>query len=168
MKSIDFTDIVSSTKKIVLSAIQKNLAERFSYAIDDVVQETYIKAYNALKDGKFRGDSELGTYLYKIAKNESLRANTQLEREEIKIEKMKKEPSDSTSLVSFFSIEKILELIGLMPDHYGKVLQRQLQGKSFDEISGELGISRGTVKSRSFRGKEFIRKNYPGGGQIES
>ncbi len=34
MTESEFTEIVSSTREIVLSAIEKNLAERFSYAID--------------------------------------------------------------------------------------------------------------------------------------
>ena len=160
MKSSEFAEIVSSTKKVVLSAIQKNLYERFSYAIDDVVQETYIRAYNAIQKGKFRGESELSTYLYTIAKNEALRANSNLEREERKIEKLKKEYRPGARFTSFFSFERILELLGIMPDIYSKVLKRQMDGKSIEEISGELGIAEGTVKSRSSRGKEFIRENY--------
>lgn len=160
MKSIEFTNIVSSTKKIVLSAIQKNLAERFSFAIDDVVQETYLRAFNALKSGKFRGDSELSTYLYTIARNEALRANSIFEREERKIEKLKKEPETAGIFLSFFSVEKILELLGIMPDAYSSVIKRQMMGKSIEEISNELGIARGTVKSRASRGKDFIRKHY--------
>jgi RNA polymerase sigma-70 factor (ECF subfamily) len=48
MTNSDFTEIVNSTKSIVLSAIEKNLAERFFHSIDDVVQETYLRAYKAL------------------------------------------------------------------------------------------------------------------------
>ncbi len=43
MTESEFTEIVSSTREIVLSAIEKNLAERFSYAIDDVAQETIFE-----------------------------------------------------------------------------------------------------------------------------
>lgn len=168
MNSDDFSNIVKNTKKVVLSAIHKSLAERFLYAIDDVVQETYIKAYKSLSNGKFRGESELSTYLYKIARNESLKANKSLEKEERKLEKLKNEPLQNSDYKSIFSMERIMKLIGIMPDPYAEVLQRQIQGKSFGEISVELGISGGTVKSRAFRGREFIRKNYPKGGQNES
>lgn len=37
---------------------------------DDVLQNTFLKAYEAL--GKFRGDASLFTWLYRIATNESL------------------------------------------------------------------------------------------------
>ncbi len=37
---------------------------------DDVLQNTFVKAYRNL--GKFRGDSKLSTWLYRIATNEAL------------------------------------------------------------------------------------------------
>ncbi|KPA30808.1 putative terminase, ATPase subunit, gpP-like protein [Leptospira interrogans] len=49
MTESEFAEIVNSTRNTVLSAIEKNLAERFYYAIDDVAQETYFRAYKALK-----------------------------------------------------------------------------------------------------------------------
>jgi DNA-directed RNA polymerase specialized sigma24 family protein len=59
MTEREFADIVGRTKKVVLSAIEKNLASRFYHSIDDVVQETYLRAYSSLTKGKFRGESSL-------------------------------------------------------------------------------------------------------------
>ncbi len=84
-----FTSIVEQTKGIVLSAIKKYLFERYYHAIDDVVQETYLRAYKSLMNNKFQGRSKTGTWLYIIAKNESLRMNHKLQREEKKKEKIK-------------------------------------------------------------------------------
>ncbi len=42
MTEREFAEIVGRTKKVVLSAIEKNLASRFYHSIDDVVQETYL------------------------------------------------------------------------------------------------------------------------------
>ena len=157
MNEKEFTDIVNSTKKIVLSAVEKNLAERFSFAIDDVVQETYIRAYRSLVNNKFRGESALSTWLYTIARNESYRMNAKLEKEERKIEKLKNEgvPKEEkdTGIV-----EKYFELIKKIPSKYSEILLHYYNGFSEKEIATKLQISKGTVKSRNSRGKEMIKK----------
>jgi RNA polymerase sigma-70 factor, ECF subfamily len=160
MQSTDFSEIVRSTKTIVLSAIQKNLAERFNYAIDDVVQETYLRAFKALENGNFKGESKISTYLYTIAKNEALRANYYLEREEKKIDKLKSKPilSNESSDTSLTNIDSLLTRIKMLPDHYSHVIQKKLDGKSEKEISKELGITQGTVKSRISRAKGLLKK----------
>ena len=61
MNEADFAGIIKETKGVVLSAINKNLAGHYAHAVDDVAQETYVRAYNALASGKFRNDSALST-----------------------------------------------------------------------------------------------------------
>jgi RNA polymerase sigma-70 factor (ECF subfamily) len=63
MTEAEFTEIVESTKRVVLSAIEKNLYPRFLHAIDDVVQETYLRAYKSLQKKQFEGRSALPTSL---------------------------------------------------------------------------------------------------------
>lgn len=158
MKTNEFSKIVSETKTIVLSAIEKNLAERFSFAIDDVVQETYIRAFKALSKESFRGDSSLSTWLYVIARNEALRMNEKLSREEKKVEKLKivtkeyKEPEDSSP------IEDLLRWLKKIPEKYRVVLEHYLSGKGEAEIAKELNIETGTVKSRAHRGRNMVKK----------
>ncbi|MCX7998292.1 MAG: hypothetical protein N3A69_04975, partial [Leptospiraceae bacterium] len=64
MSEIDFEKIVAETKTVVLSAIQKYLHEENIDYIDDVAQETYLRAYKALKQNKFKSQSELSTWIY--------------------------------------------------------------------------------------------------------
>ena len=162
MTSSDFEKIIHSTKKIVLSSIAKHLVEDYSHAIDDVVQETYIRAYKSLSEGKFRGDSEISTWLYMIARNESYRMNSKLKREEIKKEKLKNEIDSNKNITTISkannSFDLVTYFISKIPEKYADVLGGQLNGKTEKVISEELGISRGTVKSRASRGKEFIRR----------
>lgn len=155
MTDKDFALIVEKTKRVVLSAIEKNLFERFYYSIDDVVQETYIRAYKSLVKGDFRGDSALETWLYKIAQNESLRMNEKLLKEEKKSKKLMEsmeeefEPED----ISGFN-----ETIASLPEKYGSVLSLLLKGYSLKEISQSLDINIGTVKSRISRAKDILKK----------
>ena len=87
MNDKEFTELFKSTKKTVLSAIEKYLAVRFVNAVSDVVQETYLRAFKSLSKKNFLGKSSIETWLYSIAKNESLRMNEKLMREEKKFKK---------------------------------------------------------------------------------
>ena len=158
MNEREFAEIVKRTKKTVLSAIEKNMASRFYHAIDDVAQETYIRAYRGLEKNSFRGDSSIDTWLYKIAKNESLRMNHKLIREEEKAKKV----SESTSLVQAADsgdASYLHDHLKLLPEKYKSVLTLTSQGFNINDISQKLGIRPGTVKSRASRGKKIIHEN---------
>jgi RNA polymerase sigma-70 factor (ECF subfamily) len=158
MTSTEFSKIISETKSVVLSAIRKNLAERFSDSIDDVVQEVYIRAYKSLSQDKFRKDSSISTWLYTIARNESLRMNEKLIREEKKVEKLKLQTKETYSEVEDKgTLEKIKDTIGKIPAIYSSVLIKLIEGKSEKKIAEELAIAQGTVKSRISRGKQMIK-----------
>ncbi|MFC1669690.1 RNA polymerase sigma factor [Spirochaetota bacterium] len=167
MTEKEFAQIVNSTKNIVLSAISKNLAERFCYSIDDVAQETYIRAYNSLVKNKFRGDSSLNTWLYKIAQNEALRMNKKLGREEEKflksIEKIKLSSLNSEPEEIDLDLNYIYEMIDKLPEIYRQVLQLASKGFREREISQKLNIKMGTVKSRKSRGREMLQRLLCGG-----
>ncbi len=161
MNEREFAEIVGRTKKVVLTAIQKNLASRFYHSIDDVAQETYIRAYGSLEKGKFRGESSIETWLYSIARNESLRMNERLMREEMK--KKKLIDNDETEDTDYDkNLHLLQEKIMKLPEKYSGVLSLVSLGYSLNQISRKLGINVGTVKSRISRGKKIIRKEVRG------
>lgn len=161
MNEKEFASIVSQTKNVVLSAIAKHLSERFYHAIDDVAQETYLRAYKSLIKGKFRGDSAIGTWLYRIAVNESLRMNKKLKREE---DKQKKSKAAFESEINFSDegmeeeMTAVKNAIPVLPEKYREVLSLVFEGRSINEISLQLKIMPGTVKSRTSRGREMLQK----------
>ena len=160
MNEKEFSAIVTQSKGIVLSAIEKNLAERFYHAIDDVAQETYLRAYKNLIKNKFRGDSAIETWLYRIAVNESLRMNQKLKREEDKQKKsisaFEMEPENEANMAE--EIAELKNVIPDLPEKYRDVLSLVFEGRSNKEIALKLKIMPGTVKSRIFRGKEMLHK----------
>ncbi len=160
MNEKEFSAIVTQSKGIVLSAIEKNLAERFYHAIDDVAQETYLRAYKNLIKNKFRGDSAIETWLYRIAVNESLRMNQKLKREEDKQKKsisaFEMEPENEANMAE--EIAELKNAIPDLPEKYRDVLSLVFEGRSNKEIALKLKIMPGTVKSRIFRGKEMLHK----------
>lgn len=160
MTDIEFAEIVGRTKKIVLSAVRKHLAARFSFAIDDVVQETYLRGYRHLVSGKFREESSLASWLYAIARNESLRMNGKMAREEEKAEKAARQqmesPPDTESREEAAAVLDLL--VGRLPAKYRGVMELKAMGVSEKEIARRLRITAGTVKSRFSRGKELLQK----------
>lgn len=170
MEDKDFAHIVNDTKGVVLSSVKKHLAGRFYHAIDDVVQETYIRAYKGLIKNKFREDSAIETWLYSIARNESRRMNDRLKREEIKfnksLEEMNEKIAGEQSGEQAHLREKVMhikELIKDLPEKYSSVMELAAMGFSEKQISRRLNIKRGTVKSRASRGRELIQRLANGG-----
>lgn len=161
MTETEFADIIKSTKNIVLSAIQNHLPERFYHAIDDVVQETYIRAYNSLTKNKFREDSSISTWLYVIAKNESFRMNKKLAQEESKFNKSVDKIRFNNLNIENKLNDDILDLyskIEILPEKYRHVIELVAVGMSEKQIADKLEIKTGTVKSRASRARGMLQK----------
>ena len=162
MNEHEFASIIKDTKPIVLSAIERNLIGAYYNYIDDVAQETYLRAYRALSKNKFKGDSSISTWIYAIARNEAKRMNLKLSKEEIKAkrkaEKELQNISHNTSLKVDIDILALNEGINNLPDKYKEVLLLVKDGYSINEISLKLKLNSSTVKSRTSRGKELLRK----------
>ncbi len=170
MTDQEFASIVNDTKKVVLSAVEKHLSARFCHAIDDVVQETYIRAYRHLVKNRFRGDSLVSTWMYEIAKNESLRMNARLTREDEKSRKLSADlPATGAAAEFCFAddegedVERLRTAIGSLPPKYREVLELVSNGHSERQIAERLDIKNGTVKSRLSRGRELLSRAMNGG-----
>ncbi len=156
-----FARIVEETKGIVLSAVKTHLFDHYAHAVDDVVQETYLRAYKSLVNEKFRNRSKLGTWLYVIAKNEAIRMNGKLKREEQKREGftlfLRNEPAvpagEENEKYDFY---EIMKKIGRLPVKYRTIIMMHYDGINEVEIAARLLIPPGTVKSRLHRGRKMI------------
>lgn len=166
MVTFDFETVVKETKYLVLKTIGETLIDRFDDATEDVVQEVYFRVFKSLEKGGFDGRSKISTWIYTIAKNESLRMNEKRLREEEKAKRfLQKNKSDLFQVEdnnSFLNEDWIESMLQSIPEVYRNTLRLYLSGKSMEEIAIELHIKQGTVKSRLFRTKEWIRKTLPG------
>ncbi len=159
-----FEETIRETKAVVLAAIRRHLRSEYYSSIDDVVQEVYIRAYRSLSGGKFRGDSSLRTYLYTIARNESLRMNQKLDRDATRRVEMEhienvayRDREDERRSVEM-NLEIVQSVLKKIPEKYRSVMMLYSQGLAEKEISSHLNIKQGTVKSRISRGKVIMRK----------
>lgn len=160
---MDFAAIIAETKRPVLAAIRRHLSPRFAYAIDDVAQEVYLRAYCSLMKGKLNDASKLRSYLYTIAKNEALRMNFRCEREEKKAEKYLTAWRGSmvateNGVAEYALAGELQKALRQIPPHYAAVVELSLAGFSAAEIVQELEIKPGTVKSRLSRGLALLRQ----------
>ncbi|OHD64342.1 MAG: hypothetical protein A2176_01775 [Spirochaetes bacterium RBG_13_51_14] len=164
MTETEFAAIVGRTKKIVLAAVRKHLPARFYHAIDDVVQETYLRGYRHLAGGRFRNESTVESWLYAIARNESLRMNKKLAREEEKAERAAGLQMSYATDPGYREDDMDLgALFDRLPEKFRAVMVLKAQGISEKEIARQLRINTGTVKSRFSRGKELLQK---GSGEV--
>jgi len=116
---------------------------------NDVVQNTFLKAWNALDS--FEGESRVLTWLSRIAINESLDL---LRRNKLRITVSGEEPSVASSLIadSYFDgseTEALLqEAIAQLPDVQRTVFQlRYFEELKYSDISHLLGTSEGALKA---------------------
>ncbi len=161
---MEFSEIIAETKRPVLASIRRHLDAKFAYAIDDVAQEVYLRAYRALTKGKLKEQSKLRSYMYTIAKNESLRMNSRCHREELKAERFIEgerrrwnvAPPQEEGLAEMTA--QVIDELRHIPEHYARVVELTLMGFSAREIVERLEIKPGTVKSRLSRGLALLRE----------
>jgi RNA polymerase sigma-70 factor (ECF subfamily) len=127
--------------------------------MDDVLQEAYVKAYRALP--RFRGDSKLGTWLYRIAYNACLdelersRRVVQLPLGEVA------EPADPRSSVAETVASRrdlAAALAALAPEDRAAVVMVDAHGLAYRDAGDVLGVPEGTIASRLNRARAALRR----------
>ena len=140
--------------------------------IEDVVQETFIKAYRAI--GNFRGDSAFYTWIYRIAINtaknllvtQGRRPSTLKESNDGDSETFEDNAALSNidtpeSLYQTKQIgEAVNEAMAALPEELrSAIVMREIDGLSYEEIAAAMDCPIGTVRSRTFRPRESIAAN---------
>lgn len=140
--------------------------------IEDIAQETFIRAYRAL--AQFRGDAQFYTWLYRIAVNTAKKALVDLKRDPVVSESALRggDDDDETSgveneLTSPETPETVLaakeiaatvnSAMEALPEELRQaVTLREIEGLSYEEIAEVMNCPIGTVRSRIFRAREAI------------
>ena len=136
----------------------------------DIAQDAFIKAYRAI--GKFRGDSQFYTWLYRIAANTAKNHLASRARkspgysidvddaEHFEGESGLKEYTTPENLLLTSEIEKtVFQAIEELPeDLKSAITLREIEGLSYEEIAEVMDCPIGTVRSRIFRARDAIDK----------
>ena len=139
---------------------------------EDVVQETYVRAFTHLED--FRGDSTLATWLARIAMNEAM---GRLRRQRPAVEWTSLPPGTLEAQIIQFplsgasedpeksmaqrEIQHVVEhAIDELPDTFRIVfITRVIEGMNVEETAELLGLKPETVKTRLHRARTMLRDN---------
>ncbi len=138
--------------------------------VEDVTQETFIKAYRSLSS--FRGDSAFYTWLYRIginaAKNflvaQKRRASTTTNEFDIEVAENFEEGSQlrelntpENELMSKQIAQTVHQALQALPEELRSAITlREIEGLSYEEIANIMSCPTGTVRSRIFRAREAI------------
>jgi len=160
---------------VLVSKYQRRLMRLVSRLVhdpaeaEDVVQETFIKAYRALRH--FRGDSAFYTWLYRIgintAKNylvtQGRRTPTSTDTDAEQAEAFDEGDNlrDINTPESMLASKQIAETVNSAMDLLPLKLRtaivlREIEVLSYEEISAIMACPIGTVRSRIFRAREVI------------
>ena len=140
--------------------------------VQDVAQETFIRAYRAMP--QFRGDSAFYTWLYRIAINSAKKALVELKRDPLVSEgslhgddegdetsRTENELTDGETPEALLASKEIAAAVNQAIDALSEDLRqaitlREIEGLSYEEISDVMNCPIGTVRSRIFRAREAI------------
>jgi len=142
---------------------------------EDVVQEVWLTV--SKKISEFRGESKLGTWLYRIAVNKCLerlrsKKNRQTESIDQQLPQFDNEGyfqrefsdwSEAPDLRTDNAIlkEEIEKAIWSIPDQYREVLVlRDVEGLSGQETADVMGLTEAAVKTRLHRARAFVRERF--------
>ena len=137
---------------------------------EDILQETFIKAYKALPE--FEGRSKISTWLYRIATNEALMFLRRKQPVTVSVEQPGNDDEEQAplqiidwcclpegELMSGEALAYLQESIDELPESLRVVfLLRDIEGLSTREVAKILDLSETAVKTRLSRGRLRLRE----------
>jgi RNA polymerase sigma-70 factor, ECF subfamily len=145
----------------------------------DLTQETFLRAFQSI--GHFRGESDLRTWIYRIAINQARNRWRwwRRRRRDATVSIDAPQPNGTASLAATLQSdngrnpetdalaherERALKkaLSSLKRVYREAVVLRDIEGFAYEEIAVALDISVGTVKSRLARGRQELRRKLEG------
>jgi RNA polymerase sigma factor (sigma-70 family) len=137
---------------------------------NDLAQDSFIKAYSALKS--FKGGSSFYTWLYRIAVNKTINFLKQRKNKfHLSLNDLDVNAENDPDLVALVSdktpfreaglteLQKKLNeaLLKLSEPHRMVVVLHDVQGQSHEEIAEIMGCNIGTVRSRLFYARQQLQ-----------
>ena len=148
LRSAAFSLIVERYSKIIYWHI-RNMVLSHADA-DDLVQETFIKAWNNIDS--FRGESRISTWLYRIAINETLSFLKKRQIETVAIDNAELNIAETIESDTYFSGSRadalFREAVSLLPEKQRIIFNmKYFEEMKYEEISDILGTSVGALKA---------------------
>ena len=168
-----FVNRYSANVYALLFRLTENVEEA-----QDLTQDTFLRALKAIKN--FRGESNLKTWLFRIAVNEtknrwrwwkrrkndsivSLDAENHFNEMPLSETIADVSENPETAVLRREREFQLRKMLRELPQNFREVIiLRDIEGLSYDEIAVALSTNVGTIKSRIARGREELRKKLSG------
>jgi RNA polymerase sigma-70 factor (ECF subfamily) len=136
----------------------------------DLSQEVFLRVFRTLP--QFRGQSTLKTWIYRIVVNQASNRQRWWRRrhksQQVALDEHTATHGELADVRQFAMPDRVLQqretservwqaLERLPFDQRAVIILREIDGLSYEEISGSLGVAVGTVKSRLARAREHLR-----------
>lgn len=166
-----FAELVSRYRNQITSYIYR-MTNDYDGAVD-LAQETFVRVYRAAD--RYQTTYAFSTYIYRIATNLAISELRKRKRRKLVsltgffqskdgAEPQEFNPVDEKPLVDSVMVADerrlaVQRAISTLPEKYrAPLILRDVDGRSYDEISRILETSEGTVKSRISRARGFLRE----------
>lgn len=161
-----FEKLQSRYFKLIKSLIRRMIRDERD--VDDLTQETFIKAYNALDT--FRFDYSFSSWIYRIASNSCIDF---LRKKRFSTVPLNRSVDNSTEEYdieieddSYSADQKVLmderrkaldKAVEKLPDNYKLIIKlRHVEELDYKEIAEKLDMPLGTVKAHLFRARKTL------------
>lgn len=165
-----FQELVRRYKNPITNFVYRMLND-YDRAVD-LAQETFVRVYTSAD--RYQATYSFSTYIYRIASNLAISDLRQRKRRSLipipsffsdrDGEEMEIELPDTRQVMADDAIiqderrKAVTRAIASLPEKYRlAVVLRDIEGKSYEEISEVLGLSDGTVKSRINRARNLLK-----------
>ena len=149
-----FEAIVTRYRRQLLRYCTRLLPEERA---EDVVQQAFVRAYDAMRDSS--AELRLRPWLYRIAHNTALNAlrDRGLRHEELDDNFDGVERPDQ-ALERRLGLREVLGAVQELPERQrDAIVLRELEGRSYDQIADELGVTDGAVRQLLNRARHSVR-----------
>jgi RNA polymerase sigma-70 factor (ECF subfamily) len=145
-----FSKLIRAYERRVASVLYRLLDDRRD--VEEATQDVFVQAWRNL--GRFRGRSQLFTWLYRIAVNEALMRRRRRSHDIVPLDERLTAAADPEPGLRDLLVR---ELAALPFEQRTAVVLRDVEGLSNAEVAEALGISVAAAKSRIHRGRMQIR-----------
>ena len=168
-----FNELVEAYSPRVYRLVARMLGRRVDAV--DMAQEVFVQIFKGI--GQFRGDSKLGTWIYRVAINLCKNRSKYLSRRQDDKQDALDAVADRQPLhqakgvtsgqinrpdhmVEGMQIEAIMRkcIAELDPDFREALILRDVENLSYEEIIDITGVAEGTVKSRIHRARALLKQ----------
>jgi len=155
MAKIEFAEVYVASKDFVWRLTSKYIFSKEDR--EDLFQEIFVNVHKALS--RFRGESSINTWVYRIAVNTSINY----------LKKQKRHKWIKNMISSLKIIEEEVQIVEidlqefkplkkLNPQQRMVLILSDVEEKKLDEIAEIMKIPVGTVKSNLHRAREIVKK----------